>query len=129
MRIRQAAEQSGVSAPTIRYYEQRGLLGLVKRTAAGYRVFDDRDVRLLEFLRRARELGFSLKECSELAELVAAPDRQSADNIRRTRQLAEQRLEDVHQQMAELTRRRDLIRLHIKSLDELVDECPISGGL
>ena len=129
MRIREAARQSGVSAPTIRYYEQRGLLGSVKRTEAGYRVFDDRDVRLLEFLRRARELGFSLEECSELIELVAAPDRLSADNVRRTRQLAEQRLEDIHQQMEELTRRRDLIRLHVKSLDELEDGCPVSGNL
>jgi len=129
MRIREAAERSGVPAPTIRYYEQLGLLGLVKRTAAGYRVFDERDVRLLDFLRRARGLGFSLGECSELIDLLVAPDSQSAAKVSRTRQLATHRLEEIEQQMEDLARRRDLIRLHIQSLDELAEECPVSGDL
>jgi MerR family copper efflux transcriptional regulator len=129
MRIREASEQSGVSASTIRYYDQLGLLGAVKRTSSGYRVFDDRDVRLLGFLRRARDLGFTLEECSELIELVVTSDRQSPDNIRRTRELALRRLEEVDQQMQDLARRRELIELHVKSLDALAEDCPVTKDL
>ena len=129
MRIREAASKSGVSAPTIRYYEQLGLLGNVTRTSAGYREFNERDVRLLEFLRRARDLGFTLEECSELIELVGASDRQSSEKIKRTRELAQQRLAEIHQQMDELGRHRDLIELHIKSLDELAADCPVTRDL
>ena len=129
MHIREAARRSGVSAATIRYYEQRGLLGRVGRTASGYRVFSDRDIRLLEFLRRARELGFSLEECAELVDLVATPDRASSDNVRRTRKLAEARLQDIDEQMADLQRRRDLIQQHVDSLRDEVGDCPVSGSL
>jgi MerR family copper efflux transcriptional regulator len=129
VRIQEAARQSGVSAPTIRYYEQLGLLGEVKRTAAGYRVFDAQDVRLLEFLRRARDLGFTLEECNELVHLVRAPDRRSQDNIRRTRALAQHRLEEIDGQIHDLARRRELIELHIKHMDTLEDDCPITKDL
>jgi DNA-binding transcriptional MerR regulator len=129
MRIQEAAEQSGVSAPTIRYYEQLGLLGAVQRTAAGYRVFGEQDIRLLGFLRRARDLGFTLEECNELIELVRAPDRQSRDNVRRTRELASHRLEEIDAQMQDLKRRRELIQLHVESLDALAEDCPITKDL
>ena len=129
MRIRDAAAQSGVSAPTIRYYEQLGLLGSVKRTAAGYRIFADRDVRLLEFLRRARELGFSLDECGELIELVGARGRNTRDSVKRTRKLAMHRLTEIQRQMEELVRQSDLIQLHIESIDAPTEECPITRDL
>lgn len=129
MRIQEAAKRSGVSAPTIRYYEQLGLLRNVKRTAAGYRVFDGQDVRLLGFLRRARDLGFTLEECSELVQLVRAPDRRSKDNILRTRALALHRLEEIDGQIHDLGRRRELIELHIRHLDALEQDCPITKDL
>ena len=129
MHIREAATQSGVSAPAIRYYEQLGLLGAVNRTAAGYRVFSERDVHLLIFLRKARELGFTLRECRELLDLIAAPGRRSKNNVKRTRDLAASRLAGIKQQIAELERMRDLVQLHFDSLGSEQTDCPVSNDL
>ena len=66
--IGQAARASGVSAKMVRHYESLGLLGEVARTDSGYRQYRAADVHTLRFIRRARELGFSM---TEIAELVA----------------------------------------------------------
>lgn len=129
MRIREAARQSGVTSSTIRYYEQLGLLGSVPRTAAGYRVFAERDVRLLVFLRKARELGYSLDACRDLLQIVTAPDRRSVDNAARTRKLAVARLQEIDAEMERLEAVRALIRLHLDTIGEPEGECPVSDGL
>ena len=126
MRIREAVEKSGVSAPAIRYYERLGLLGSVRRTPAGYRAFSDNDVQLLVFLRKARDLGFTLSECSELLELVAAPVPPSRARVERTREIASVRLADINQQIEHLERRRELVQLHLESLDALGSDCPVT---
>ena len=66
MNIGDAARLSGVSAKMIRYYEEAGLIPEVARTAAGYRMYSDIDVYKLHFIRRCRELGFSLAQTGEL---------------------------------------------------------------
>jgi MerR family gold-responsive transcriptional activator of gol and ges genes len=129
MRIREAVEKSGVSAPAIRYYERLGLLGSVQRTPAGYRAFSDNDVQLLVFLRKARDLGFTLSECSELLELVAAPVPPSPARVERTREIASARLADINQQIEHLERRRELVQLHLESLDALGSDCPVTRRL
>ena len=60
MRISEAAGQAGVNVQTLRYYERRGLLPKPPRRSSGYREFPDDAVRIVRFIKRAQELGFSL---------------------------------------------------------------------
>ena len=78
MNIKDAAAATGLPAKTIRYYEEIGLVTPL-RAANGYRAFRPRDVDRLEFLARARALGFSIDDCRALIALREDPHRASAD--------------------------------------------------
>jgi MerR family copper efflux transcriptional regulator len=69
MNIGQAAQQSGVSAKMIRHYESIGLVSEARRTDAGYRIYDANDIHTLRFIRRARHLGFTIKQIAQLLGL------------------------------------------------------------
>ena len=79
MNIGQTAKSSGVSAKMIRYYEQTGLIPTASRTASGYRDYSKTDVNMLRFIRRARDLGFSIVEIDELLGLWRNKSRKSAE--------------------------------------------------
>lgn len=72
--IGQVAERSGFPASALRYYEEHGVLHPVDRTEAGYRIYDDTSLDRLQFIARAKELGCSLEEIADLAELWAGGD-------------------------------------------------------
>src|SRR5688500_10403511 len=68
LRIGELAERADTSTDTIRYYERMGLLKPPERTASGYRLYGDEDVGRLQFIRRAKRLGFSLRDIRGLVE-------------------------------------------------------------
>ncbi len=112
MNIGQAAKNSGLSAKMIRYYESIGLLQAAHRTDAGYRLYRQDDLHTLAFIKRSRDLGFSLEEVGKLLTLWQDHGRASAD----VKALARQHIADLNQKIAEMTGLRD-------SLQDLVDHC------
>jgi Cu(I)-responsive transcriptional regulator len=98
MNIGEAAKASSVSAKMIRYYEQTGLIPPAERTAAGYRDYAMTDVHMLRFVRRARDLGFSVAEIDELLQLWRNRRRKSAD----VKRIALDRIEDLHRRIKQM---------------------------
>ncbi|MGQ9367490.1 Cu(I)-responsive transcriptional regulator [Azospirillum sp. ST 5-10] len=126
MNIGTVAKRSGVPAKTIRYYESVGLIPSAGRTAAGYRVYGERDVSTLRFIQSARSLGFSVKEVGALLALWHDRGRASAD----VRALALNHIAEIDAKVAELLSMRG-------TLQHLVDhcagdhrpDCPILDGI
>src|SRR5438093_6867385 len=96
--IGQAATRSGVSAKMIRHYESLGLLPTVQRTDAGYRQYGDREAHTLRFIRRARDLGFSMAEIAKLLKLWQNKRRASAD----VKRIALAHVADLERRIAEM---------------------------
>jgi len=85
MNIGEAARLSGVSAKMVRHYESLGLLPQVQRNESGYRQYSDAEVHTLRFIKRSRELGFSIAEIAELVSLWQNR-RRASTNVRRIAQ-------------------------------------------
>lgn len=101
LRISEVSERTGFSGPTLRYYEQIGLLPAPLRTGSGYRVYSDRDVARLDFIARAKRLGCSLDEIRGLVE--AWDEDRCAPVQHQLRSLVGAKLNDARSQIAELT--------------------------
>ena len=126
MNIGEAASASGVSAKMIRHYESIGLIGAARRTGAGYRVYARQDVQVLQFIHRARALGFSLDQIRELLALWQDKGRASAD----VRALARAHIEDLNRKIAEMeAMRRTLERLAASCHGDSRSDCPILDDL
>jgi Cu(I)-responsive transcriptional regulator len=93
-----ASRQTGCSVPTIRYYEDVGLLPAAARTEGNQRHYDDAAVRRLAFIRRCRDFGFSIEQVRELVGLVDHPDRDCVE----VRDIAQAQLQEVQRKLAEL---------------------------
>ena len=98
MNISEAARRSGLSAKTIRYYEDIELITPAERGENGYRQYDSKAVDALHFLARAREVGFDLQECRQLLELQRDHSRQS----RHARALVLEKSEQLQQRIDQL---------------------------
>jgi Hg(II)-responsive transcriptional regulator len=126
MRISEAADQAGVNVQTLRYYERRGLLPKPPRRASGYREFPDDAVRLVRFVKRAQELGFSLDEVEALLKLR----RQAGRNRKQIRAVAAQRIQHIDQKIAELGRMRAALEHLVRACrEDGTLECPIIEAL
>lgn len=107
MNIGQAAQASGVTAKMIRYYESVGLMSPAERSAAGYRQYGQADVQTLRFIRRARDLGFSLDRIRQLIGLWKDKDRKSHD----VKRLAAQYIAELDSDIAKLESIRDQLQV------------------
>lgn len=118
MKIGQLAERAGVAIDTVRYYERHGVLPEPARQASGYRSYGKDDIARLRFVRRAKDLGFTLKEISELLALSSRPE----DDMGSLKAAAGEKLAEVEHKLSELARMRD-------GLHTLIAACPGHGAL
>ena len=114
--IGEAARRSGVSAKMLRHYESLGLLGTVNRTDSGYRLYSDADVHTLRFIKRSRDLGFSMAEIAELVNLWQDHSRASAS----VKQVAQKHLDDLAQRI-------EAMQAMQRSLQNLLHHCHGDG--
>ena len=112
MNIGEAAALSGVTTKTIRYYESIGPIAPAPRTVGGYRSYGDNDVAFLNFIHRARGLGFSVADVNGLLELYHDKNRASAD----VKALATRHVKSIDTKIAELETIRSTLR-------HLIEKC------
>lgn len=121
MNIGDVAERSGVPAKTIRYYED---IGLVKPTRGrnGYLEFEERELHRLEFIGRARSLGFTIEDCRDLLALYDDESRTSAE----VKRVAEQNLQEIDAKISGLKAMRDTLRYLVEQCSgDHRPDCPI----
>ena len=118
MKIGEVAKAAGIGIDAVRFYEREGLIQAPARRPSGYREYTPDIVMNLRFIRRAKELGFSLKEISELLRLDASEGAKPAE----VRERAEAKLEDLEERIRSLQRMR-------RALRKLVESCPGKGPL
>ncbi|WP_282048225.1 MerR family transcriptional regulator [Sulfitobacter mediterraneus] len=110
--IGEASRLSGVSIETIRYYEREGIISKAGRTQSGRRAYSDAEISELRFIKRCRDLGFSIHDAVALRNLADAP----SDACETVEQLGRKHLSDVRAKLVEL-------RQLEKALAELVANC------
>ena len=118
MTIGEVAHAVGVATPTLRYYEQEGLLSPIMRSRAGYRLYDAQAVEQLRFIRSAQAVGFTLDDIRTLGRLEGESGKNCKAEVRR---LLVQRLAEVNQKM------KDLKRVQ-QALGQALDRCQRSNG-
>jgi Cu(I)-responsive transcriptional regulator len=124
--IGQAAGHSGVSAKMIRHYESLGLMRKARRTHSNYRVYSGDDLHTLRFIKRARNLGFSIKEINGLLGLWQNKRRES----QQVKHLAQKHIEDLDHKIKELvSMRNELTRLVKHCHGDQRPDCPIIDDL
>lgn len=124
--IGEASKLSGVNAKLIRHYESIGIIPKASRSDAGYRTYSEADVHILSFVKRSRNLGFSMKEIKKLVGLWRNKSRASSE----VKNLAIKHVEDMEQKIFELQEM-------VKTLKHLAKtchgdhrpDCPILSGL
>lgn len=125
--IGEVARRAEVGVETVRFYERQGLLEEPERRASGYRQYDDEAVAVLRFIRRAKELGFTLKEIKGLLALRLDASATRAE----VRQQAGAKVADIEARIADLQRMRDVLAKLVKKChgDGAASGCPILEAL
>ena len=127
MKIGELARKAGVGVETVRFYEREGLLQEPPRRESGYREYSPETLVRLRFIRRAKELGFTLKEIKGLLELRLDATASRAE----VRRQAKAKVADVEARIADLQRMRDVLQSLIRKChgDGTTTGCPILGAL
>lgn len=113
MNIGEAAAAAGVTPKMIRHYEALGLIPAPERTDAGYRLYGEREISMLRFIRQARGVGFPMQQIEALMSLWRDPGRQSQD----VKRVAQQQLQELEERQRELDQMRT-------TLQQMVAKCP-----
>lgn len=117
MTVGHTARLAEVGIPTMRFYERAGLLPKPTRTAANYRLYPDEAVTRIRFIRRAQQLGFTLKEIKDLLELRVSRRTSCAQ----VRSHAQAKIADIEARIRSL-------RQMSRALGKLAHECETQGG-
>ena len=126
LNIGAAAKASGISPKMLRHYESLGLLPQVGRTDSGYRQYRADDVNTLRFIKRSRDLGFSMAEIAELVSLWQDSSRASAQ----VKHIAQRHVDELSQRIVAMQdMQRSLQRLLNTCHGDARPECPILDGL
>ena len=124
--IGKASSLTGVSAKMIRYYEEIGVLKKASRTDAGYRLYNQAHIQQLGFIRRSRNLGFSMTEIQSLLKFWLDNDRES----RNVKKLALSHLQEINEKIVELAQMREVLQTLADKCDgDNNPDCPILEGL
>jgi Hg(II)-responsive transcriptional regulator len=123
MMIGQLAQKTNTDVQTIRYYERQGLIAEPQRTVSNYRVYDNNAIARLTFIRRAKDIGFSLNDIKVLLKLADGEVRRCVD----IKEFAETRLAKIRLQISDLkTMERTLLNLVNQCAhSDKINECPI----
>jgi Cu(I)-responsive transcriptional regulator len=126
MWIGRTAKAAGVNAQTLRYYERRGLIPRPARRGSGYREYSDDAVRIVRFIRRAQDLGFSLDEIEQLIALRGV----RRGERHRVRAVAERKIDEIDRKIAQLHAIRAALAQLVRACHRGTPaECPIIDAL
>ena len=126
MKIGQLSTQTGCKIETIRYYEQIGLLPAPARSDGGYRIYDENLLKRLSFIRRSRELGFTIEEIRGLLNLVDGGDYTCSE----VKTITLKHVESIRQKIADLKKlEKTLSRIASQCAGDATPECPIIDAL
>ena len=114
LKIGEVARRAGVGVETLRFYERSGLLDRPARTEGGYRLYDAKALKTLEFIKRAQSLGFTLEEIKRIIAESRAGQRPCAE----VRETVRRRLAELDEQMAQIRRYRNALATTLKQWDE-----------
>ncbi|WP_064602410.1 Cu(I)-responsive transcriptional regulator [Photobacterium sp. J15] len=126
MNISEVARLTGLTAKTIRFYEDKGVITPPSRSSNGYRYYSQTNIDELLLIRRSRLVGFNLDECRELLDFSRDPQRKSAD----VKAKAEQKLAEIDHKIAELMEMKTTLEaLTVQCPGDDSARCPIIEGL
>lgn len=116
LQIGEISNRSGVSVDTVRYYEKRKLIHSVSRTYGGFRLFKPQTIEQIKFIKQAQELGFALDEIKGLL------GSESAEECRTVRELLQQKISEVDEQIKNMKAFRKTLSDHLKACDEELNQ-------
>jgi len=124
-KIGEVTARTGLTADTLRYYEKIGLLPDISRNQSGIRLYDDRDISRLNFIKRSQRMNFTLDEIKKLLQMRGDPQH-AKDSVR---QLTSKKLEDIETHLTDLTILKKELTLLLNLCRASEEGCPIIEGL